>query len=540
MSIRILYISLFFLFLLNGCQMSNTNVVNKSQNDSNTLVSYSELYRPQFHFSPKENWLNDPNGMVYYQGEYHLFYQYHPQSSKWGPMHWGHAISKDLVHWEQFPIALYPDELGTIFSGSAVVDWHNTSGFGSEDNPPLVAIYTYHDVKTEKEGRSDFQTQAIAYSLDKGRTWQKYNNNPVLKNPGIRDFRDPKVAWHEETQKWVMSLAQDDHIGFYSSANLIDWTLESTFGKEWGVHAGVWECPDLIKMQVEGTDTFKYVLLVSINPGGPNGGSATQYFVGDFDGTTFTLTDDFKEAVKQVSAPENVKESAVWLDYGTDNYAGVTFSDVPESDGRVLFMAWMNNWQYANEVPSESWRGAMTIPRTLQLKNSPSGFRVTSHPVKELNKLVNSSKNYEALTNKRKYDLIKADDSSKLYRLQFDVIPLDASKFDLTFFNQLGEKSILTIEPAKGEVYLDRTHSGKVDFEKGFASKQQAIISQALPKYSLDIYVDHSSLEVFINDGETIFTSVVFPTTPYASVNIEADSIINIDNLTVSTLKSIW
>ncbi|MGL1955717.1 MAG: glycoside hydrolase family 32 protein [Colwellia sp.] len=520
--------------------MSNTNVINRPVNEGDMVVNHSELYRPQFHFSPKENWMNDPNGMVYYQGEYHLFYQYHPESSVWGPMHWGHAISKDLVHWEQFPIALYPDELGTIFSGSAVVDWNNTSGFGSKDNPPLVAIYTYHDIQAEKDGKLDFQTQAVAYSLDKGRTWQKYNKNPVLSNPGIKDFRDPKVAWHEESQKWIMSLAQADHIGFYSSINLIDWNLESTFGKEWGVHTGVWECPDLIKMPIEGTHEYKYVLIVSINPGGPNGGSATQYFVGDFDGKTFTLTDDFKDDVKQVVENDGIKESGVWLDYGTDNYAGVTFSDVSKNDGRVLFMAWMSNWQYANQVPTEVWRSAMTIPRTLKLERSLSGLRVTSQPVQELNKLVQNKQYIEQLSNIKKYDLIDGNIRSNLYRLELEIAPLDANVIDLIFANQLGEKSVLTIDVIKGTVNLDRTHSGKVDFERGFAGIQQALTTKELLKYTLDIYVDHSSLEIFINDGETVITSIVFPSIPYSRVSIEANNIINIDNFTISELKSIW
>nr|WP_220465194.1 glycoside hydrolase family 32 protein [Colwellia sp. MB02u-9] len=520
--------------------MSNQNVINNLPYDESGGVSYSDQYRPQFHFTPKENWMNDPNGMVYYQGEYHLFYQYHPESTVWGPMHWGHAISKDLVHWEQFPIALYPDELGTIFSGSAVVDWNNTSGLGTTENPPLIAIYTYHSHELENIGRNDFQTQAIAYSLDKGRTWEKYSQNPVLPNPGIRDFRDPKVSWHEESQKWIMVLAQADHIGFYSSTNLIDWKLESTFGKEWGVHAGVWECPDLIKMPIEGTSEFKYALIVSINPGGPNGGSATQYFVGDFDGKTFTLTDDFKEDVKQVIGKDGIVESGVWLDYGTDNYAGVTFSDVPKNDGRVLFMAWMSNWQYANQVPTEAWRSAMTIPRSLKLDNSLSGLRITSQPVEELNKLVKNKQHHGNLTSEKKYELITASDSSKLYRLELDVVPLDANLIDLVFANQLGEKSILTIKVNEGVINFDRTHSGKVDFEQGFPSIQKALTTKNLLKYTLDIYVDHSSFEIFINNGKTVITSIVFPSIPYSNVSIEGNTIFNIDNLTISELKSIW
>ena len=239
--------------------------------------------------------MNDPNGMVYHNGEYHLFYQHNPDSTVWGPMHWGHAVSKDLVKWEHLPIALYPDSLGTIFSGSAVVDKNNTSGLGTKDNPAMVAIYTYHNAEGEKAGRKDYQTQGIAYSLDNGRTWTKYKANPVLKNPGIKDFRDPKVSWYEKGQKWIMTLAVTDHISFYSSKNLLDWTKESDFGADIGGHGGVWECPDLFKMPVAGTNEEKWVLIVNINPGAPNGGSGTQYFVGQFDGKNFVLDNQFEQ-----------------------------------------------------------------------------------------------------------------------------------------------------------------------------------------------------------------------------------------------------
>jgi len=520
--------------------MSNINVVKKDLDPINTATQYAELHRPQFHFSPEKNWMNDPNGMVYYQGEYHLFYQYHPHSALWGPMHWGHAISKDLVHWEQLPTALYPDEQGTIFSGSAVVDWDNTSGLGTKENPPLVAIYTYHDIKAEQQGKIDFQTQAVAYSLDSGRTWLKYGKNPVLKNPGIKDFRDPKVSWHEESHKWVMVLAQDDHIGFYSSVNLIDWQLESTFGKEWGVHAGVWECPDLIKMPVEGTEQYNYVLLVSINPGGPNGGSATQYFVGNFDGSHFTLTDNFKQDVKQVTTNDGLQESAVWLDYGTDNYAGVTFSDVNKADGRAIFMGWMSNWQYANDVPTEEWRSAMTIPRSLYLRKSAVGLRLASQPIQELEQLVNNTHYEQELIGKSKYDLLKVNTGDNLYRLELDVIPMEATTFSITFTNQLGEEAVLSIDVTDGVVNFDRSRSGKVDFKKGFDAVQSAITTKGLTKYSFDIYVDHSSFEIFINDGATVITSIVFPSIPYSSATITAESNITIHDLSVSELNSIW
>ena len=214
-------------------------------------TGYTEQYRPRFHFSPDSMWMNDPNGMVFYEGEYHLFYQHHPHSNVWGPMHWGHAISTDLIHWEHLPIALYPDSLGTIFSGSAVIDWNNSSGLGTSGQPPMVAIFTHHNQNLADQGSDRFQYQSLAYSLDKGRSWTKYQGNPVLENPGIRDFRDPKVIWHGESEKWIMALAAQDRIMFYSSPDLIHWTLESAFGENTGAHGGVWECPDLFPLVYE-------------------------------------------------------------------------------------------------------------------------------------------------------------------------------------------------------------------------------------------------------------------------------------------------
>lgn len=308
---------------------------------------YNEQHRPQIHFSPKEKWMNDPNGMVYLNGNYHLFFQYHPGSTIWGPMHWGHAISKDLIHWDEQPIALYPDSLGTIFSGSAVLDFNNTSGFGKDGKIPLIAIFTHHDTIGAKARTNNYQSQSIAYSLDEGKTWTKYANNPVVKNPGIRDFRDPKVMWYEDGKKWVMTLATKDRVTFYSSKNLKEWTKESEFGETVGAHGGVWECPDLFPLKYKGDNVW--VLMVSINPGGPNKGSATQYFTGKFDGKNFT---PFQTDTR-------------WIDYGTDNYAGVTWSNTRD---RKIFLGWMSNWQYARVVPTEKWRSAMTVPRDLNLE----------------------------------------------------------------------------------------------------------------------------------------------------------------------------
>ncbi len=314
---------------------SNSQIPTPSTSSPNKL--YHETYRPQVHFSPAKKWMNDPNGMFYLNGEYHLFYQHNPLTSVWGPMNWGHAVSKDLVHWKHLPIALKPDLQGMIFSGSAVVDTKNTSGLGTKDNPPIVALYTNHDQSRERQGHNDFQTQALAYSLDKGLTWTKYAHNPVLKNPGIRDFRDPKVMWHEASNRWVMALAQKDRVGFYSSSNLKEWKLESTFGRDTGSHGGVWECPELMSIKVDGSNTRKYVLLVSVGSGGPNGGSATQYFVGDFDGHQFTLDPAWQKelAVTQASFPQGKTFNDFEHDVSGWKAKGKAFAGMPTRGGHI-------------------------------------------------------------------------------------------------------------------------------------------------------------------------------------------------------------
>ncbi|MFC0261660.1 glycoside hydrolase family 32 protein [Fontibacter flavus] len=465
---------------------------------------FNEPFRPQFHFSPPSNWMNDPNGMVYLDGEYHLFYQYHPDGNTWGPMHWGHAISEDLVYWEHFPIALFPDEHGTIFSGSAVVDYTNSSGLGSLDNPPMVAIFTYHDAEGEKSGRNDYQSQGIAYSTDKGRTWEKYHGNPVLKSPGINDFRDPKVIWHEESSMWVMSLAVKDRISFYTSPNLIDWQHRSDFNPEWAAYGGVWECPDLFPLTAS-TGEEKWVLLVSINPGGPNGGSATQYFIGDFDGKVFnTETNEIK-----------------WIDYGADNYAGVTWSDIPKEDGRRLFIGWMSNWLYAQEVPTEIWRSSTTIARELNLSYLKDDYVLTSKPVDELKKL----RRDPIVFNTNEIEL-----PSELLEIE---LKASAEDFKLTFLNDKGEQVIF--EKIQGKLFFDRSNSTSLGFHKEF-NKMHTAPATVVNDEEIRIFLDRSSIEVFLNQGEIVFTELIFPSSPYSKLvmqGIEPKSI-------VYPLKSIW
>lgn len=502
------FIFIGLLMIIVGCSAQ------QEMEQSEDPTAYQEKHRLQFHFSPQEKWMNDPNGMVFYDGEYHLFYQYYPDSTIWGPMHWGHAVSEDLVHWEHLPVALYPDSLGYIFSGSAVFDRHNTSGLGTTDNPPLVAIYTYHKMEEEKAGAIDYQTQAIAYSTDKGRTWTKYEGNPVIKNPGIRDFRDPKVFWMENQDKWIMALAVKDHISFYSSPDLISWSLESDFGQDLGAHGGVWECPDLFPID------DKWVLLVSINPGGPNGGSATQYFVGDFDGKTFVPQDD----------------STRWLDYGRDNYAGVTWSNISKEDNRKLFIGWMSNWDYGQVVPTEPWRSAMTIPRSLALGNAESGYYVKSFPAREVEQLHQNL--LEIKTSDAKNIPLNQSELTT-YDLELELNADEFQPFDIEFFNDQGDT--LKLGYAENYFYINRDRTGNTEFSGKFTGIQTAPFSPQGNNLNLRILLDVGSLEVFVNDGELVMTSLFFPQEPLNKAQFINSSKKAIEvNGKINEMKRIW
>ncbi len=480
--------------------------------------TYHEMYRPQVHFSPKEHWINDPNGMVYYKGVYHLFFQYYPDSSVWGPMHWGHATSNDLVHWEEQPIALYPDSLGYIFSGSAVVDENNTSGLGSNGKVPLIAIYTNHDPIGEKAGRNDFQNQSIAYSLDDGKTWRKFSGNPVLKNPGITDFRDPKVMWYKPGKKWIMTLATKDMVTFFSSSDLKNWKKESEFGQDAGAHGGVWECPDLFTLDDNGKKVW--VLIANINPGGPNPGSGTQYFIGSFDGHKFTTTN------KQTK----------WLDYGPDDYAGITWSN---TGNRKIFLGWMSNWLYANVVPTYKWRNAMTIPRELKIKHIGNDIVITSQPVKELKIIEEQSIVVKNKTITDRFDIGQKIKGVKLpCRLNLE---MDSIKdFSIVLSNDTGEQLVVGFDKSNNQFYIDRTKSGKTDFQKDFAVKDTAQRFIKSQKMDVSLIIDVSSVELFADKGLTVMTALFFPRTPYDRMHLYSRGKLIIKELDFIKLKSTW
>lgn len=489
---------------------------NKTETQTNSSDTEELLYRPNFHFTPKQNWMNDPNGMFYYNGYYHLYFQHHPDSNVWGPMHWGHAISKDMISWEEQPIALYPDELGTIFSGSAVVDFNNSSGLGKAiDTSPIVAIYTN---SKKLEGDDNWkQTQSIAYSDDEGKTFTKYDNNPVIDNNEFKDFRDPKVTWDEERSRWVMALAVGDKISFYASEDLKDWTYLSDFGQGIGGHGGVWECPDLIQLPVSGTKESKWVLLVSINPGGPNGGSATQYFVGDFDGTHFTLDKQFEKSLAQ--------NQTYWIDFGRDNYAAVTWDNASRPDGSKLLMGWMSNWNYAQEVPTEGWRSAMTIAREIKLKLDDNGYRLLSTPVKELSKYRSKKYNDEEITvkgetlllNGNQIDLASAE-------IKFNINDLKKDIYTFKLSNSLGDELLFGYNHTSQTFYVDRRESGKTDFSDQFANKvSTAERTSSRPNLSGTILIDKTSIEIFYDDGETVMTEIFFPNAPYDRLSLNSE-----------------
>ncbi|GAB4578488.1 MAG: hypothetical protein Fur0022_12230 [Anaerolineales bacterium] len=449
----------------------------------------SDLYRPAYHFSPPANWLNDPNGLVYYAGEYHLFYQYHPHSPIWGPMHWGHAISRDLVHWEHLPIALYPDEHGMIFSGCAVVDWHNTAGFGKE---ALVAVFTHHQTL---EG-TETQSQSLAYSTDRGRTWTKYPGNPVLPST-LRDFRDPKVFWYQnETTPgyWVMSLAVGNTIQFHTSPNLRTWTLSGSFGPA-GSTTGVWETPDLFPLPIDGGPDIRWVLTVGVGDGAPAGGSGTQYFVGHFDGATFLS--------------ENPKTTVLWADFGADFYAPQTWSDEPT--GRRLALAWMNNWQYARHIPAGTARGAMTLPRELTLTRTPEGIRLLNQPVSELHALRGQHWQWDNITLSPSSPLLIPASADALEITAEFHIP--ATVTQIGFRLRAGNSEYLTVGyvPPECKLFVDRTHAGESAFHPAFATSHRADLSLRDNRLQLHLFLDRTSLEVFAQGGLISFTELRFP-----------------------------
>jgi len=475
-----------------------------------------EPYRPQYHFTPSEKWMNDPNGLVYFAGEYHLFYQHNPDDTVWGSMHWGHAVSRDLVNWQHLPIALAPDENGMIFSGSAVVDWNNTAGFGKE---AMVAIFTHHS-------ESARQSQSLAYSTDNGRTWTKYEGNPVLEPPkNIKNFRDPKVFWYGdgETGHWVMAVSGGSVIFFFSSPDLKAWDSTGGFGFGYGSTAGLWETPDLFRLPVDGGPETRWVLTVGVQDGGPAGGTGTQYFVGDFDGETFTS--------------ENPKDTILWADFGADFYAAQSWSDVP--NGRRIWLGWMNNWRYATSIPTSTWRSAFTIPRELSLRTTTDGIRLFQQPIPEIQDLRSDHEHWQSLqiSNTTQFPLLS---SSFELIAEFQILPnMPADRLGLRIVTEDGDFTTIGYATKPQQLFIDRSQCSKTEFSPAFSGVHLAPLEPENGVIRLHIFVDRASVEVFANDGRVVLTDQIFPCGENSELEIFSDGgEVRLDSLEMYGLQS--
>ena len=441
-----------------------------------------ESFRPVYHHTPAYGWMNDPNGMFYKDGVYHLYFQYNPYGSVWGNMHWGHSTSTDLMHWKFEGCAIVPDAWGAIFSGSCVVDHENTAGFGKE---AVVAFYT--SAKSTPWG--DIQMQSMAYSLDNGKTFTKYEGNPILTS-SEKDFRDPKVFWYAPGKHWVMILAVGQHMEIYSSVNLKEWKKESEFGAMQGAHGGVWECPDLVEIPVEGSREKKWVLICNLNPGGPFGGSAAQYFVGSFDGKKFVN-----------ESPTQTK----WMDWGKDNYATVTWNNAP--DGRCIALGWMSNWQYANNVPTRQYRSANTLARDLTLYREGQELYLKSTPSVEVKKARGKKVSIPSFKVSEKHEIVNLfEEKQGAYEVEIVIQNAGASKIAFCLLNDKGEKVSMYYDLNRKQFVMDRSESGTVDFSKDFPAVTVAP-ANVDKELTLRLFVDRSSIEAFGEDGKFVMRS---------------------------------
>jgi fructan beta-fructosidase len=492
---------------------------------------YDEPWRPQYHFTPPKNFMNDPNGLVFYQGEYHLFYQHNPQGPEWGHMSWGHAVSSDMLHWRHLPLAIPEDPAFMIYSGSAVVDWRNSSGLcsgsaNSQESSCLAAIYT--------AAAKDQQSQNLAFSNDRGRTWKNFSSNPVadFHQP---DFRDPKVFWYEPQKKWVMVavFADEKQVKILDSRDLKTWKLQSTFGPlgegPLSQNKGQWECPDLFELSLDGDKSkTKWVLVVNRNPGAPAGGTGTQYFVGSFDGAKF------------VSETPAGKE--LWADYGKDFYATNSFSDIPAKDGRRIWMGWISNWQYANVEPTKLWRGAQSLLRSLQLKTFPEGIRLIQTPIQESAKL-----RAQQLVRIGRVSVAEAGKSlgyagirGDMLEIQAEILPPRAGEIGFRVRKGNGQETVIALSAERKQIFIDRTRSGEVSFSSDFPGRHSATLRWTSP-IKLHIFLDRSSVELFANDGETVLTDRIYPAPQADGLELFSSAKAGkLQSLTIWKLRSIW
>ncbi|MUU69743.1 glycoside hydrolase family 32 protein [Pseudarthrobacter sp. GA104] len=466
----------------------------------------AETFRPALHYAARNTWLNDPNGLIFHDGVYHLYYQNNPLGNVWGNMSWGHATSTDLLTWTEHPVAIACDEYEDIFSGSIVFDRDNTTGFGTETVAPLVAIYT----SAYKPGsvHEGIQAQSLAYSIDGGYTWIKHPGNPVLSRASA-EFRDPKVIRYDggADSYWVMAAveATDFQVVLYKSRDLKNWELLSTFGPA-NATGGVWECPDLFPLPVDGDpDNLKWVLTVNLNPGGPNNGSAGQYFIGDFDGTTFTSATTVTEGPQD---PGRLGEYQ-WLDWGRDYYAAVSFSDAPED--RRLMIAWMNNWEYANHIPTTPWRSPMSLAREITLQTNDGKLSLIQQPAGDWTALADTEQFRLADTTIHDGVQVLADAAGTIQRIDVSFTPGSAEEFGLILRGDGLKGTRVGIRPVEGKLFVDRRESGQTGFHASFPSIDTAPIQTTAASYELTIFVDRCSVEVFAQDGQVTMTELIFP-----------------------------
>lgn len=472
-----------------------------------------EKFRPLYHHTPAYGWMNDPNGMFYKDGVYHLYFQHNPYGSTWGNMTWGHSTTTDLVNWKFEGDAITPDAWGSIFSGSSVVDYENTAGFGEG---AVIAFYT--SAKPSPWG--DVQMQSMAYSTDNGKTFTKYENNPIVTSEK-RDFRDPKVFWYAPGKHWVMILAGGQEMDIYSSKNLKDWKYESSFGAKQGAHGGVWECPDLVELPVEGTKEKRWVLICNINPGGPFGGNAAQYFVGTFDGKKFVN-----------EAPTQTK----WMDWGKDHYATVTFNNAP--DGRCIALGWMSNWQYQGVLPTLQYRGSNTIARDLTLYRQDGELLLRCAPSPEIEKARKENTIIPPFKVKDSYEIpILLADNEGAYEINMTIKNAGASRISFTLENTKGEKVAMYYDVPRKQFVMDRTESGKTDFSPEFPALTVAPVPDT-DEINLRLFVDRTSIEAFGEGGKFVMTNQVFPSEPYNKMSfVSGRGSFSVNSMTVYRLN---
>lgn len=488
-------------------------------------AAYDQPYRPQFHFSPREHWTNDPNGTVYFDGEYHLFFQYNPFGDVWGHMSWGHAVSPDLLHWRELPVALREENGVMIFTGSTVIDEHNSSGFCTGGKPCMVAIYTGH--RPASANRPALQTQNLAYSIDRGRSWTKYSKNPVL-NLNLTDFRDPDVFWSKAAQRWVMAVAlpNEHKVLFYGSRDLKSWSRVSEFGPA-GATGGQWECPTMLELPVEGDRSqTRWVLKVGLNPGGLQGGSGEQYFVGTFNGTRFTN--------------ENPATTTLWTDYGKDCYCALGFNGLPRGAPPVM-IGWMNNWQYAGALPTSPWRGQMTVPRAVSLRRYPEGLRLVQEPVKSVEQLRKQHFAWRGMSVAELNRALSSKPSSD-HAFELDVTATSVASGSIVcrLLAGAGAYTEVGYDGSRGELFVDRKHSGATDFSRYFPTRTVAPLKIGERPLRLRILVDRSSVEVFAQDGRAAMTNLVYPPAGASSIEFHADGQPKQISVELWNLESAW